>query len=283
MKRICLTVGVMVLGLCVAAPASEEKPAQTQDEQYLTWVRFYRVKADWDGDFLDCIRRTSGQTLDGLVKDGALSSWGVFVPFTLAAGDDWSHAVWLSAKSWAEMDKVVTAFDAADKARAKEDEAELRHTIRAAVEPGSVRDIVVRNVVVVQNTSSAAAGKAPAYFKLSFYTVRPGHERDAESLYRELAVPLYRGQMGSGVVLDAGLATQEIVSEANWTHLSWVVTGDLASLDEIRRASAAAEEARTGAENAELQKKFQDYFDRAAYHSKIVKIVHMQAALPAAE
>jgi hypothetical protein len=263
-----LLLGLLVAGLLPSVCAAQEKV------QYLTWVRYFRTQPGQERDFVATIKEVNGDTLDGLVKQGKLRAWGIAIPFTRTE-EPWTHAVWLSVPDWAHMDEVVQGFEAAEQARGKEANEAIAQRFRGLVEAGSVHDEVFRNIVVSSAGQGSPSAQPPAYIRLSAYKVRAGHQKDAVDLYKRYALPVYESLIADGSIIQSGLAVREIVSDSEWTHLSWMMTANLAALDKAQQAFAKAEEARSPQEQADLAKNLGEALDFDAYRSQILRIVHL--------
>ncbi|MHC4414117.1 MAG: hypothetical protein ACYS0G_02405 [Planctomycetota bacterium] len=265
-----LIVGLIVAVLALpAAVLGQESP-----DQYLTWVRYYTTNPGREVDFVKLINKISGETLNEMLADGSLISWGIAVPFTRRA-DSWTHLIWLSVADWSRMDRVVAAFDEASKGRSELENRAVMAEVEEVIDLGSVHDIVVRHVVVPSVGEATPPSGPPAYFRASYYKARPGQVENAVNLYQEIAVPLYEQLMAEGVILDCALAQQEIVTQSEWSHMSWYLVSDLAALDRVKQAAEQTNAARSQEERDALTERFHASLNPDAYWSEIIRIVHM--------
>lgn len=269
---VCFFSVLCVPGVCFA----QEKT------QYLTWIRYFRAQPGEERELTKLLKDVSSPALDGMVEKGTLLSWGIFVPFT-RTDDVWTHGVWLSTVDWAHMDEVIKSFEAAGQARSALENQAVEQRFQDLVEPGSIHDEVLRNLVVPAPPQRPPSAEAPAYFRVATYKVRPGQEESAVALYRQVVLPIHEQLMSDGTIIDGGLAVRTIVSDSEWTHASWVLLSNLGAMDQAQRAFAKADEARTEQEREQLEQKLEAYLDADAYRSQILRIVHYGGPKPAAK
>jgi hypothetical protein len=265
---------LLAVGLLLSAAFLPSVAVAEETSEYLTWVRHFRVHPGHERDFIEAVKQNNGETLDGLVTDGSLLSWGILVPFS-RAHDDWTHAIWLSTTDWAHMDKVIGGFEAAEKARSELENEAVARQFRELVEAGSVRDEVLRNVVVPAGQRYTESGARPAYLRVAWHQVKPGHAKQAVELYKRIAVPVYEQLMAEGAVVACALAVRETVPDTEWTHMSWTMVGNLGAMDHMAQAFAQAEEARPEQERLAIEEEVRECLDVSAYRSQLLRIVHL--------
>ncbi|MCB1055907.1 MAG: hypothetical protein KDD11_10405 [Acidobacteria bacterium] len=284
----------VVLGLCwlVAASsltngrpvfAQEASPGaagavdvpSARDSRPLVWLRYYKARPGLGPELLRFLVERDGPYLDSLVARGTLISWGVARPFNLV-DDRWTHVLWLTLPGWTEADSMVDAMGQLRSRLGPEALAEFETTLV----PDSRRDLVLSNLVVVPEpgTASATARSEPRYIRLGYHRAGSEDLEAAERLYRDLNVPLCQRLIRQGAVEHCGLSVQAVVSEPEWTHVSWVLTENLAGIGRYQTDFVAAAEGTSEAGGPTFWERYREVFDREAYRSAIYRILHLGAA-----
>lgn len=253
-------------------PAEAEPPP-------MVWTREYTVRPGLAHRFLELLVGRSGPVLDRLTAEGVLLGWGVARPFNLVDGQG-THLLWLTLPGWTEADALVEAMARLETELGPQALAELENTLV----PGSRRDRVLRHVVLAPPTKAR-----PLYLRLGFHRARLDGFDAAEALYRDFHLPLCGRLQQAGTVLRCGLSRQEVVTEPDWTHLTWWQLSSLADLGRLEAAFAEAADAPLPADAAETAEssidgdanrspdfwsRYRETFDRRAYRTAIYRVLH---------
>lgn len=264
--------GFLVLFL-VAATVVAQAPAPPQPPQ-LTWVRFFNVDPMQGEQFVAHVKGPTGAVFNRLVREGKLISWGIAQPFTMT-GQEYSHAVWVTANNWSAFDEMVRAFEASMAnltAAERQGEMEMMRMMR-----GAPRDIILRHLV--QSTTPTPAGYRPKYIRLAYYSIKLGRSDDAVALFNEAGGgSMFPDLVSRGVIGPWGLSVQEIVADPSWTHTVWYFIDDLRRLDTVMETMAA----RPADVRNRLNTRLFDMADMNKFRQEILHIVHMNTATPAA-
>jgi hypothetical protein len=265
-----------VVAALLALPGLARADQHTDEEMNpLTWVRFFTVEPGHGKDFMDMMMSMNAETFDGLMEDGAILGWGVFVPFTVNAEEHWTHGLWVTAKDWGHMDKFMAGMEAAD---SKMSEVEQEHAMRKfleMVDVEEIHDVISRDVASTHAAMEKMPEGKPTYMRMGFYKVKPGHMEQAIGMYRDYALPTLEKLQKKGIIFAAGLSAPEVVSSNDWSLMSWSMIANLGAMDKSDAAFEAANEKRSEAERESMMERFMEHFDWDSYHSKIIRIVHM--------
>jgi hypothetical protein len=264
MKRLALIGFLCFAVLLPTLAAAQEGPLP------MVWVRYYNAQPGQSQDLMGMIQKYSAPVLDGLQADGAVIGWGVAVPFTRQDGD-WSHMMWIAAKDWAELDTLVARFDESTKDMTAEDMA----AFEATVVPGSIRDVVLRHVVMPGWDPADTRPLEARYIKANYFKSQPGMEGELVDIYQSYAVPAMVELLQQGVVKAAGMSVQEIQSDSNWSHMAWFFTDDLAGLAKVRDARLGYDDTLSDEDVQSLSRRYRIAVDEDAMHSEVMMVIHV--------
>lgn len=259
-------VRLSLAALCVSAFAAgilaQTPPAQPPQ---LTWVRYFDVQPGRGADFMARMRQINVPLFDRLMKENAIASWGVAVPFLMGTG--YTHIIWITGADWSAFDRVVAAIDAAEKGRSAEENARLMAQA-GEIYRSSPRDIILRHQI---QGAPAAANFRPAYIRVNYFAVNPGRGMDSVAHFRDSTVPLYTDMQSRGVIEAWGYSSQDVARDDTWTHMGWYFVDDLASFDKVRDAAMARPQEsrdRWAARTRELS-------DSSKFRTEILRITHL--------
>lgn len=224
----------LALLLLFAATASAQLPK-------LTWVRHFKSEIRND-EFV----RVAREPLDKLLGEKKIVDWGVLTPMTLM-GEDWSHAVFVSAADWAAFESVTSAFDASPLLRS------------------GIRDHVVRHVVQSQEPMR----NKPRFVVLNFHPVTRGRDSDAVALFNEWAKPVFLELQAKAKLGPWSLAVQDTVVDNKWTYVVTYFISDLSALDDVHAELVKMGLPRLGTFERRLREMSED-----DYVGQILRVVH---------
>ncbi|HEV7766580.1 MAG TPA: hypothetical protein VGQ76_16380 [Thermoanaerobaculia bacterium] len=188
--------------------------AFAQQMPRLTWLRYYQAAAGKDGDLLWLVNDSLKPVLDKLVADKKALAWGVAVPLT-HTGEPWTHIVFVGLADWAAAEELAKAIAPSESRFAA-----------GPVQPGSVRDVILRNIA----HSEVPPAAKPKYIGIDTYVVKPGRSGDVDALFNEWTKPLFTAVAAKGKFGPWGFSTQDM--RGDYTHMVWYFMSDLTALDE---------------------------------------------------
>jgi hypothetical protein len=205
MRRLVLL--VLLFALCANSSFAQQPPR-------MTWLRYYQASAGKDADLLWLVNDSMKPVLDKLAGDKKIAGWGVAVPLT-HTDEPWTHVIYVGLADWAAAEELAKALSP----------SESRFSA-GPVQPGSVRDVILRHVV----QSEVPPTVKPKYIGVDTYVVKPGRAGDVTALFKEWAKPLFTAIAAKGKYGPWGLSTQD--SNGAYTHMVWYFLNDLSALDE---------------------------------------------------
>ncbi len=240
-------VPLTMLLLCYAAVGQQAQPQL----QPLTFWYDYRVNPGKEADFMNLVRTVGQPVRDKLMAEGVVMGWGVEVPVLRSPGGT-THLIWFTVENWAGIEKVLNAMEAqlsniaqeeakgaADAARTRQKPAmTTAERIREVLDMSKTRDWLTRDLVVAITSAVVPAGSLP-YTRYGFVKVKPGKGPDYRRTWEKYNKPVYDKLLADGVILAYGLGVEEVKTEGEFTHFTWVATPNMAASDKVIAAFGA--------------------------------------------
>ena len=88
------------------------------------------------------------------------------------------------------------------------------------------------------------AGTLP-FTRYSFVKVKPGKGPEYRKAWEKYNKPIFDKLAADGTILAFGLAVEEVRTDGDFTHYTWIATKDLASQDKVRAAFLGDREKRS--------------------------------------
>ena len=249
--------------------------AEEEGLKPVTWIIFLKAQPMKGEQMTKLLKKVDGPVLDKLLADNAILSWGLAAPETYN-GDDASHILWVSVSAFGDIDRVDKAFEAAHKAKSKEENRKIQGSFQESMVPGSRRDLVVRNTVFKRN-GNASGTKTKGYIWVANYKCLPGKHDEGTSMYRTLAQPVYEKLLNDGVITSFGLHEQVVHSDPSWTHTAWYFFDDYSAVDKVHAAFNQRSSSRSEEEGAWISARFREVFEPDSHQDRILRVVHMSA------
>lgn len=233
---------LLVLLSCISSAA------QQQPSQPLTFWYEYSINPGKEGEFMDIVKTVGQPVRDKLMADGVVLAWGVQATMLRVPGQS-SHAIWYSVSDWSCIEKVDAAMRA-QIAKLTEEAAKPpagKKGPKAAASPidrlreiadmSKTHDFLTRDLVI-GITQKVPEGVLP-YSRYGFVKVKPGKAGEYRKAWEKYNKPVLDKLLADGVVLAYGLAVEEVRTEGDFTHFTWLDTKDLAGVDHVRAAFLA--------------------------------------------
>jgi hypothetical protein len=252
----------LVLALAIAVPAL------AQDEGPLTWVAYTRVKPGQTQEWLKLELENAKPILDKLVADGTVMTWGYAVRANHRPGYEWNVLTWVTTPNWAGVGKWLGTALAQMQSRSPEETEALEEKYEALEEAGTHFDEVVR-------AGFASYSETPTKFNFLYtghFRARPGKFEAATQVFKDIIVPVGDKLKADGTLVGYGLHVQEMHGqhqphEKPWSHRTWYAFADLAALDKLQAAFAAAV-------TPEGQKQRAETFEFEAHKDDLLVVLH---------
>jgi len=273
MKKKLLLCLAVVLMSCLTAVAQDAKM------QPLTFWYEYVVNPGKDAQFLDLVKAVGAPVRDKLLADGVVLAWGVKTPLLRIPGGS-THQIWYTVADWSSVEKVDAAMRA--QIMKLDDEAMKGGSVKKGAAPAAgvtarmmeiadiskTHDYVTRDLVFVTGSGPMAANTLP-WTRYNFVKVKPGKGSDYRKAWEKYNKPVLDKLVADGVVLAYGLAVEEVRTDGDFTHYTWVGVKDLGSLDKVRAAFNADRDKRSQEEQDAITGEFLKAIDPDASRSEV--------------
>jgi hypothetical protein len=148
--------------------------------------------------------------------------------------------------------------------RSPEASAKSMQAYKEATVGGAHHDWIIRHHV----RKYGDGGVTPRYMSLSYWKAHPGMDQKMTEMYKKSVSPIMDAMVADGTVQAYGIATQELHTDSEWTHVSWASIADLDAMDTMSQAlmSGLTEEDMAA---------FAPLHDWEAHHDQVLLIVHV--------
>lgn len=245
MRKLTL-VSLTILLICYAV-AAQQMPPQPQP---LTFYYDYSVVPGKEEEFMNLVKTVGAPVRDRLMADGVILAWGIETPVLRYPGGT-THLIWFSVANWDGVEKVLNGMEAqlamlaaedakaavAARAKRQQPAKTTAERSREVFDMSKTRDWLTRDIVAAYGPPPPA-GTLPAT-RYGFVKVKPGKGRDYRQAWEKYNKPIYDKLVADGVVLAYGLAAEEVKTEGEWTHFTWVATSNMSGADKVVAAFAA--------------------------------------------
>jgi hypothetical protein len=276
MKKRLLLCLLAILLSCVSSAAQQSQP-----QQPLTFWYDYTVNSGKEDEFMDLVKTVGQPVRDKLMADGVVLAWGVETPLIRVPGQG-THLIWYAVSDWSGVEKVDAAMrvqiakmsEEPDKSGAAKKGAKPTSSamdrLRAAVDISKTHDFLTRDLVISLTPGPMPTGALP-WSRYNFVKVKPGKGGDYRKAWEKYNKPVLDKLLADGVVVAFGLAVEEVKTEGDFTHFTWIDTKDLASMEKIRSAFAADRERRSQEEQDAITHLFTSLLDVDASRSSMCR------------
>ena len=262
---------ISIVAACAVAIAVAA-PAFSQPVPPITWVAYTEGKPGKTSDWLKLTLKYDAPLYEKLMKDGVVRSWGVATPINHRPGFAWNLLTYVTVDNWAGVEKWAGTAMQSMATRSAAEAKSIESAYAAVEEAGRHHfDEVVRNTVLVPGKPGAKIG----YFYVGHFMAKPGQDAAATQFYKDAIAPIADKLVADGAVIAYGLHEQELHGQfqpgQKWTHRSWFAVADLAGLDRIKAAVAAA--------MPQFAARAADVFDMSAHTDDVLMVLH-QGGMP---
>jgi hypothetical protein len=256
--------------------------AAQQAQQPLTFWYEYHVNPGKEDEFLNLVKTVGQPVRDKLMADGVVQAWGVEAPVLRVPGDA-THMIWFSVADYAALEKVETAMreqiakmteesakgSASGKKGAPAAGGPMAHMVEVT-DFAKTHDYLTRDLVSGFATSMPPAGTLP-YTRYAFVKVKPGRGPEYRKAWEKYNKPIFDKLAADGTVLAFGLAIEEVRTDGDFTHYTWIATKDLASMDKVRAAALGDRDKRSAEEQEAITHLFAELTDPDAARSELTR------------
>jgi hypothetical protein len=273
-KRVFFCAMLMLMSCFVAA-------GQQPPQQSMTFWYCYHVTPGKEDEFLNIVKTVGQPVRDKLMAEGVVQAWGVETPM-LRVPDAATHLIWFDVADYAGLEKVQSAMtaqitkmteEAAKGSSGKKGMAGgagPMAQMREITDYAKTHDYLTRDLVSGFAPSMPASGTLP-WTRYGFVKVKPGKGAEYRKAWEKYNKPIFDKLAADGVLLAFGLAVEEVRTEGDWTHYTWLATKDLATQDKVRAAFLADRDKRSPEEQEAIIHLFTSLTDPDAARTELMR------------
>ncbi len=258
--------------------------AAQQAQQSLTFWYEYHVNPGKEDEFLNLVKTVGAPVRDKLMADGVVQAWGVEVPL-IRVPENATHMIWYTVADYAGVEKVDTAMReqiakmteeaAKGSAAGKKGTPAAGGPLARVVEItdfAKTHDYLTRTLVSGFATAMPPAGTQPVT-RYSFVKVKPGKSAEYRKAWEKYNKPILDKMAADGTILAYGLTIEEVRTDGDFTHYTWITTKDLASQDKARAEFLGDREKRSAEEQEAITHLFTELTDPDASRNELNRSV----------
>ena len=263
MRKLIL-VSLTILLLCCAAAGQQPQPTPGP----LTFYYDYTVFPGKEEDLMNLVRTVGAPVRDKLMADGVILAWGLETPVLRYPGGT-THLIWFTVANWDGVEKVLNGMEAqlarlateeaqaAEAARSKRQKPAMTTAERSreVFDMSKTRDWLTRDLVFAYSSATPPAGLLP-FTRYNFVKVKPGKGPDYRRAWEKYNKPVFDKLIADGVVLAYGLAVEEVKTDGDFTHFTWVATANMADGGKVGPAIGADRARRSEEERTAIAELF---------------------------
>jgi hypothetical protein len=273
MKTRLLLCAFWMLVSCFAVTAQ-------QAPQPLTFWYEYHVNPGKEEEFLNLVKTVGAPVRDKLMADGVVQAWGVDVP-VIRVPENATHMVWYVVADYAGVQKVENEMNeqiaklnadaakgsAAGKKGAAPAGGPTEHVLEIT-DFAKTHDYLTRSIVSGFANSRPPAGTLPCS-RYAFVKVKPGKGAEYRKAWEKYNKPVFDKMISDGTILAYALVVEEVRTDGDFTHYTWIATKDLASQDQARAAFLADRDKRSPEEQEAITTLFAELTDPDANRTQL--------------
>jgi hypothetical protein len=254
--------------------------AAQQAQQPLTFWYEYHVNPGKEEEFLNLVKTVGQPVRDKLMNEGVVLAWGVEAPM-LRVPDNATHMIWFTVADYAGLEKVDAAMHeqitkmtedsskpSSGKKGATAAGAGPMERMREITDFAKTHDYLTRDLVSAVSMKMPPAGTLP-FVRYAFVKVKPWKGAEYRKAWEKYNKPVYDKLLADDTILAFGLSVEDVRTDGDFTHYTWVATKDLASQDKVRAAFLADRDKRSQEEQEALTHLFTSLTDPDAARNEL--------------
>lgn len=280
-----------VILLALALLWSLAASAQQQQPQPLTFWNEYSVKPGKEDEFMNLVKTIGEPVRDKLMAEGVVLAWGIDVPL-LRGPSGINRLIWYAVNDWSGVEKVQTGIQAqlakiaAEEAKATEtgkkgqkSSMTTAQRVQEVFDASKTRDYLTRDIVVNLGSTMPPAGSLP-YTRYFFSKVRAGKAGDFRAAWEKYNKPLLDKLVADGVILAYGLSVEELRTDPEFTHFTWISVKSMDGFDKLRSTFIADRDRRSKEERDAIAALFNDLTEADAVRSYVSRAIVFKLPAP---
>ncbi len=254
--------------------------AAQEAQQPLTFWYEYHVNPGKEDEFLNLVKTVGGPVRDKLMADGVVMAWGVETP-VIRVPENATHMIWYMVADYAGVEKVENAMheqiaklndEAAKGSAAGKKGAAAASSLTSRVveitDFAKTHDYLTRAIVSGFTNERPSAGTLPCS-RYSFVKVKPGKGAEYRKAWEKYNKPILDKMIADGTILAYALVVEEVRTDGDFTHYTWIATKDLASQDKARAEFLGDRDKRSPEEREAITKLFTELTDPDANRNQL--------------
>jgi hypothetical protein len=277
MTKQFLFCALLMLMSCFGASAQQTSGAAPQP---LTFWYEYHVNPGKEDEFLNLVKTVGGPVRDKLMADGVIQAWGVDKP-VIRVPENATHMIWYMVADYAGVEKVESAMSA-QIAKMNEEAGKGSATGKkgaaavggptsqalAITDFAKTHDYLTRAIVSGFTNDHPAAGTLPCS-RYSFVKVKPGKGAEYRKAWEKYNKPVFDKMIADGTIMAYALVVEEVRTDGDFTHYTWIATKDLATQDKARAEFLADRQKRSPEEQEAISHLFAELTDPDANRTEL--------------
>jgi hypothetical protein len=278
MKNRFIVCAMLMLISCFTVAAQQAQ----QPQQPLTFWYEYHVNPGKEDEFLNLVKTVGAPVRDKLMAEGIVQAWGVEAPI-IRVPENATHMIWFTVADYAGLEKVQTAMQE-QIAKVTEESAKGSAAgkkgapsaggptarLMEITDFGKTHDYLTRDLASGFATTLPAAGTLPVT-RYTFVKVKPGKGGEFRKAWEKYNKPIFDKMAADGTILAYGLAVEDVRTDGDFTHYTWIATKDLASQDKARAAFLGDRDKRSPEEQEAINMLFANLTDPDAARSELTR------------
>jgi hypothetical protein len=274
MRKRMLFCALFMLVSCITLAAQ-------QAQQPLTFWYEYHVNPGKEDEFLNLVKTVGAPVRDKLMADGVVMAWGVETPI-IRVPENATHMIWYMVADYAGVEKVDNAMreqiarmteesakgSAAGKKGAPAASGGPISRVVEITDFAKTHDYLTRAIVSGFANSMPAAGTLPCS-RYSFVKVKPGKSVEYRKAWEKYNKPVFDKMIAEGTILAYALVVEDVRTDGDFTHYTWIATKDLAAQDKARAEFLGDRDKRSPEEQEAITRLFAELTDPDANRTQL--------------
>jgi hypothetical protein len=256
--------------------------AAQEAQQPLTFWYEYHVNPGKEDEFLNLVKTVGAPVRDKLMADGVVMAWGVEAP-VIRVPENATHMIWYMVADYAGVQKVEDATNAQiakltdeaakGSAAGKKGAPTANGPMARFVEItdfSKTHDYLTRAIVSGFTNERPSAGILPCS-RYSFVKVKPGKSAEYRKAWEKYNKPIFDKMIADGTIMAYALVVEDVRTDGDFTHYTWIATKDLAAQDKARAEFLADRDKRSTEEQEAITKLFTELTDPDANRTQLTR------------
>jgi|GEM_PF-1852513 len=252
----------------LALPAVAGEGEEAEMKPAFTRVGLWDIKRSSWGEFVEMYKAFDKPIMERLLAEGVISEYGIDSD-VIHRPEGYTHSMWFTTDSMADMARVYEAWDRAGEELGEEKRKEMDEKFEGMILKH--RDYILRSEHMKARTAEVEHG----YYHASMFRVKKGENRDFLSYYNNRWKSVCDELLASGDIVAYGRTEEEIVTHKPGGVSVWYIVDSAAGLDTVR-AAFEADWAKMDEEGRRARwTSIMEFVEEGSYRENLTHIIHM--------